>query len=60
VTPDRKQNLPIEIQLSQQIFHSFDTASPVRTSFRECFAIPVSLSFVPGFRDLSFVDQNNR
>jgi hypothetical protein len=28
--------------------------------FRECFAIPVSLSFVPGFRDLSFVDQNNR
>jgi hypothetical protein len=28
--------------------------------FRECFAIPVSLSFVPGFRDFSFVDQNVR
>jgi hypothetical protein len=25
-----------------------------------CFATPVSLSFVPGLQDLSFVDQNNR
>jgi len=28
--------------------------------FRECFATPVSLSFVPGFNHLSFVDQNDR
>jgi hypothetical protein len=28
--------------------------------FRECFATPVSLSFVPGSRNFSFVDQNNR
>jgi hypothetical protein len=28
--------------------------------FRECFATPVSLAFVPGFNQLSFVDQTNR
>jgi hypothetical protein len=28
--------------------------------FRECFATPVSLSFVPGFHNYSFVDRNNR
>jgi hypothetical protein len=57
VTSDRKQNLPIEIQLSRQILSFFRMIFFI---FRECFAIPVSLSFVPGFRDLSFVDQNNR
>jgi len=57
VTPDRKQNLPIEIELSWQIFSFFGMIIFI---FRECFATPVSLSFVPGFRDLSFVDQNDR
>jgi hypothetical protein len=28
--------------------------------FRECFATPVSLAFVSGFNQLSFVDPNNR
>jgi hypothetical protein len=57
VTPDRKHNLPIEIQLSWQIFSFFRMTFFV---FWECFAIPVSLPFVPGFRDLSYVDQNDR
>jgi hypothetical protein len=57
VTPDRKQNLPIEIQLSWQIFSFFRMIFFI---FRERFATPVSLSFVPGFHNLSFVDQNNR
>jgi hypothetical protein len=57
VTPDRKQNLPIEIQLSWQIFSFFRMTFFV---FWERFAIPVSLPFVPGFRDLSYVDQNDR
>jgi hypothetical protein len=51
VTPDRKQNLPIEIKLSWQIFSFFRM---ILFIFRECFAIPVSLSFVPGFSN-SFV-----
>jgi len=32
----------------------------VATAPRRRFAIPVSLSFVPGFHNYSFVDQNNR
>jgi len=50
VTPDRKQNLPIEIKLSRQIFSFLGNASPP----------PSAHTFVPGFRDLSFVDQNDR
>jgi len=57
VPPDPKQNLPIEIWLSGQIFSFFKMIFFI---FRECFATPVSLSFVPGSRNLSFVDQNNR
>jgi len=40
VTPDRKQNLPIEIQLSWQTFSFFRMIFFI---FRERFAIPVSL-----------------
>jgi len=40
VIPDQKQNLPIEIQLSWQIFSFFRMIFFI---FRERFAIPVSL-----------------
>jgi hypothetical protein len=40
VTPDQKQNLPIEIELSWQIFSFFWM---IFFMFRERFAIPVSL-----------------
>jgi len=41
-----KQNLPIEILLSWQIFLFFKVVSFI---LRECFATPVSITFVPGF-----------
>ena len=47
VVPDRKQNLPIEILLSRQILSLFKMITFI---CRECFATPVSLSFVPGSR----------
>jgi hypothetical protein len=52
-----KQKLPIEILLWRQLLLLPET---VIFFFRERFATPVSLYFVPGFHDLSFVDQNNR
>jgi len=68
VTPDRKQNLPIEIKLSRQIFSFFRMIFFIpSTRLRQSGQVlgnasppPSTHTFVPGFRNLSFVGQNDR
>jgi len=51
-----KRNLPLKTLLLQQIFW----LSVIIILFSgECFAIPVSLCIVMGFKNFSFVDPNN-
>jgi hypothetical protein len=51
-----KGNLPIETLLLQQIFWLSET---IIFFFRERFATPVSLYFVPGCNNMLFIDQSN-
>jgi hypothetical protein len=51
-----KRNLPLETLLLQQFF-LFREAIILFSG--ECFAIPDSISVVPGLKDFSIVDPNN-